>query len=199
MTIESIDVVFYTCMFLLPGYIIQEIITSLMPSKQYSDNIKLLRFLGYSILNLAVWSWLYMIVLDELKSDQALHWILLSAITFITSCVTGFLIGIVRNKEWIRKIFSKIKIQIEHPIPTAWDYKFSKTKDLRWVIVSLSNGEVIYGKYCTQSLSSSDASNRDLYLEEVYIYEEGKPWFRVEGTDGIWISANEIKFIEFRK
>ena len=141
MTIDSIDVVFYTCIFLLPGYIIQEIITSLMPSKQYSDNIKLLRFLGYSILNLAVWSWLYMIVLDELKSDQSLHWILLSAITFITSCVTGFLIGIVRNNEWLRKIFSKIKIQIEHPIPTAWDYKFSKTKDLRWVIVSLSNGE----------------------------------------------------------
>lgn len=75
MTIDSINVVFYTCIFLLPGYIIQEIITSLTPSKQYSDNVKLLRFLGYSILNLAVWSWLYMIVLNELKSDQALHWI----------------------------------------------------------------------------------------------------------------------------
>ena len=97
MTIDSINVVFYTCIFLLPGYIIQEIISSLMPSKQYPDNVKLLRFLGYSILNLATWSWLYMIVLDELKSNQALHWILLSAITFITSCVTGFLIGIVRS------------------------------------------------------------------------------------------------------
>ena len=141
MTIDSIDVVFYTCIFLLPGYIIQEIISSLMPIKQYSDTIKLLRILGYSILNLAVWSWLYMRVIGELKSDKVLYWVLLSAITFISSCVTGILIGIIRHKEWLRKIFSKIKIQIEHPIPTAWDYKFSKTKDSRWVIVSLSNGE----------------------------------------------------------
>jgi hypothetical protein len=196
--INSIDVVFYSVIFLLPGYIIEEIIKSIMPKKQYSEGINFLRYLAYSIVNLALWSWIYFIINNFILSTTIIYWILLILVTVITSIITGLVLGLVRKKEIIRKAFSNCGVQIEHPIPTAWDYKFSKTQEDRWVIVRLANNEIIYGKYGSKSLASSDDRYRDLYLEEVYVPDIDKEWKISERSDGIWISENEIKSIEFK-
>lgn len=198
MTITSIEMVFYTFIFLVPGYFIHEIIGTIMPNKNYAENIKFLRYLSYSIINCAIWSWVYMIILNHIGTKTVLYWILIVIITIFSSIITGIVMGIIRKNEIIRKMFIKMGIQIEHPIPTAWDYKFSEIKEARWIIVRLCNDEKIYGKYSTKSLSSSDTNNYDLYLEEVYTYVEGQPWKIVERTDGIWINSNEIKSIEFK-
>lgn len=49
-----------------------------------------------------------------------------------------------------------------HPVPTAWDYYFSKQEEA-WIIVTLKNGKTIYGKFSEHSFASSDAEERDLY------------------------------------
>lgn len=196
--LNSIDVVFYSVIFLLPGYIVEEIIKSIMPKKQYSEGINFLRYMAYSIVNLALWSWIYFIINKYTLPTSIIYWILLILVTVITSIITGLALGLVRKKEIIRKAFSKCGVQIEHPIPTAWDYKFSKTQETRWVIVRLANNEIIYGKYSCKSLASSDERYRDLYLEEVYVPNIDKEWKISDRSDGIWISANEIKSIEFK-
>lgn len=196
--INSIDVVFYTAIFLLPGYVVEEIIKSIMPKKQYSDGINFLRYLAYSIVNLALWPWVYFIINKYTLPTTANYWILLVLATVMTAIITGLVLGLIRKKEIIRKAFSKCGVQIEHPIPTAWDYKFSKTQEARWVIVRLANNEIIYGKFGIKSLASSDDRYRDLYLEEVYVPNKDKEWEISERSDGIWISANEIKSIEFK-
>lgn len=199
MQLESMETIFYTCIFLVPGYIIEELMRVVMPAKQNSEGIKLIRYLIYSIVNLAIWSWVYWLLITYLKSNALVYWILLVAITLCSAIITGFAMGLVRKQNIIRNIFSRFKIQIEHPVPTAWDYKFSEITDYNWLIIKLANGECVYGKYGCKSLASSDENYRDIYLEEIYTWEEGEDWKKVDGTEGVWINAEEIKSIEFRK
>jgi len=58
---------------------------------------------------------------------------------------------------------------LAHPVPTAWDYKFSNL-GTRYVIIDLKDGSIIYGKYSNNSFSSSIPEERDIYIEEVYTY-----------------------------
>lgn len=199
MTISSIEMVFYTCLFLVPGYFIDEIISSVMPNKQFSDGIKFLRFLSYSVINCAMWSWLYWLIGNNITSNNITYWVLIVAVTIISSVFTGTLLGILRKKDLFRKLLKFFGMQTEHPIPTAWDYKFSTTKDIKWVIVRLNNNEKVYGKYSTMSLASSDSNCHDIFLEEVYTHKGKYSWKMVDRSDGIWICADEIKSIEFFK
>ena len=199
MQIKSMEVVFYTAIFLLPGYIVEEMIRAIMPKKQYSEGIIFLRYLAYSIINLAIWSWLYFLIMKYITNATIVYWIAIVLATVMSSLVTGAVLGVKRKKECIRRIFSKCGLQIEHPIPTAWDYKFSETQDFRWVIIRLANDEMVYGKYANNSFTSSDESYRDIYLEEVYILDDENNWILAERSDGIWISPNEIKSIEFKR
>lgn len=199
MTLESIQTVFYTFIFLTPGYFIQEMISVFMPNKSYNEGVKMIRYITYSVINCAIWSWAYWIVLLKLSSDEIIFWVIIVSLTLISSIITGTVLGLLRKLELFRKLFKYFGIQTEHSIPTAWDYKFSTTNEGKWVIVRLASGEEVYGRYSTKSLSSSEPGFRDIYIEEVYTYEDGKPWNSVDGTDGIWINASEIRSIEFRK
>lgn len=62
MIIESYEYVIYTAMFLLPGYLINRIISLLVPSKGIDETDKVLRYLGYSLLNFTAWLWLFWLV-----------------------------------------------------------------------------------------------------------------------------------------
>lgn len=199
MTFDSIYTVFYTSLFLIPGYIIEEITASLMPRKKFIEGIIFLRCLAYSILNCAVWSWAYLLVMKEINNDSAWYWLLGLLITTIGAFILGVLLGVTRKRNIFRKIFNKLGIQIEHPIPTSWDYKFSNTEELRWVIVTLVDDKCIYGKYSLKSFTSSDQDERDIYLEEVYTFGEDGTWSLVPRSDGILIIGNSIKHIEFYK
>lgn len=57
MTISSIEVVVYTAYFVLPGYVIYGIVNSFVPMQIRSDAEKVLRFILYSLIELALWFW----------------------------------------------------------------------------------------------------------------------------------------------
>ena len=84
-----------------------------------------------------------------------------------------------------------------HGIPTAWDYKFSKTRRSVWIQVTLKDDKKIRGIYGPQSFASSVAEERDLYLQKVVrVLKDGK-WEHIERSEGVLIKGNEIKYIEF--
>lgn len=103
-----------------------------------------------------------------------------------------------QKKEIIKNIFIKFGIQTKHPIPTAWEYKFSNTNEPKWVIITLSSGKIVRGLYGTSSFSSSDEQFRDIYLQEVYMQKSEGMWEKVDRSDGIWVSPKEISLIEFK-
>lgn len=199
MIIQSLDIVFLTCIFLIPGYLISEIIALFCPPKNLSETKLFLKNLLYSIINCAVWSWAYQILLDsKIQYATILFWAIILSITLLGAAILGFFIGIINNKDLIRKFIVKItKRTVLHPIPTSWDYKFSKIKYGKWVIVRLNDGTLVAGLYASHSFSSSEINERDIYIEEVYLISEHNQWIKKERTDGILIKASEIKTIEF--
>jgi len=194
-TIDSIDIVVLTCQFVLPGYIVREVLSSVLPQKQISEGAHILEAIGYSILNFTLWCWLFQIVHVHLKCRPALYLFTTAASVCITSCLTGMAIGIIRAKQIFRSILQKIGINLTHPIPIAWDYKFSENKSY-WVEVTVSNGKTLRGLYSSRSFSSSDPAFRDLYIEALYL-KENDTWKRQAQTAGVWISPEEIRYIKF--
>ena len=66
--ISSISVVLYTCIFLLPGVIIEEVVGLISPLKRNSAAKQSIMWIGYSVLNDAIWSWLFWLVVKHDRS-----------------------------------------------------------------------------------------------------------------------------------
>ena len=177
MTIDTIDVVIYTFQFIVPGYIIRETISSISPQKNCSDGEKTVQAIGYSILNIALWYWLYWIIQHNVSRDSAWYRLLSTLAILLTGGITGVALGVIRAKNIFRKIFSFFKINYHQPVPTAWDYKFS-AGDKQWIEVMVNDGKVIRGLYSSKSFSASDSEYRDIYLEELYTKNQNgwKKW-----------------------
>lgn len=117
-------------------------------------------------------------------------------VTILGATIIAFLIGYIKQKGIIECVFSKLKVNKIHPIPSAWDYYFAK-QEPAWIIVTLKSGRVIYGKYFQNSFASSDAEERDLYIEKTYTVDEELNWIDDERSKGVFISKDDIEIIEF--
>ncbi len=146
MTIDSFEVVFYTCIFLLPGFIIKSVMDTLVPPTKHNDTKYFFSCLLYSIVDCAVWSWVYLLLNKISEEHPIIYWILLLIITVVGATLLAVFIGIIKQKGFIELLFSKMRINKIHPVPTAWDYYFSKQEE-SWIIVTLKNGKTIYGKF----------------------------------------------------
>lgn len=196
MTIDSIEVVFYTCVFLLPGFIIKSIMDTLVPPPRHNDAKYFFSCLFYSIVNCAVWSWAYISINTLSENHPIIYWLLILTITVLGSSLVAILISVIKQKGIIEWIFSRIKISKIHPVPTAWDYFFSK-QQASWIIVTLKSGKSIYGIFSTRSYASSDPEERDIYIEKTYVLKDDMTWEEDEKSNGILISKDEIETIEF--
>ena len=114
MIIESYEYVIYTAMFLLPGYLMNWIISILVPQRNGDQTDKVLRYLGYSLFNFTAWIWLFWLIRHNIEVDRTLYWLILSLAVVVTSSLTGVLFGVIRNKGCLRKLFAKFGLQIEH-------------------------------------------------------------------------------------
>lgn len=196
MIFESFDVVFYTCIFLLPGFIIKSILEAMIPTRRYSDTRYFFTCLLYSVINLAIWSWAYIWTAKTIDRHSVLYWIVLLLITGIGATVVAFLMGIIKQKKILDKIFSKIRINKINSIPSAWDYYFSQQAP-SWIIVTLKSGKTVYGLFSSHSYASSDLDERDLYIEKTYTVNENMEWIEDKKSGGILISMSEIETVEF--
>ena len=118
--------------------------------------------------------------------------------TIIAASALATVIGLIQQKQLIRKVLAHFKVYILHSIPNSWDYCFSKNQPT-WLIVTLVDGGIIYGQFSTKSFASSDAVERDLYIEKIYSIDDNNTWIEIEGIDGIYIPKEQIKTIEFLK
>lgn len=128
MFIDSFDVVFYTCTFLLPGFIINSVVNSLVPKTPLDDVRYALSCLLYSIINCALCSWFYVALIKNISSrNPVLYWFLMVIGTIVVALIVAFVIGFTQQKGVIENIFSWAGVNKVHPIPTAWDYFFQNS------------------------------------------------------------------------
>ena len=169
MTIDSFDIVFYTAVFVLPGFIINSIIDAMNPPKKHNDGIYLLKCIGLSLVSCGVWCWLYKIILECDKLPTLWHWVLLALTSVIGSSVLGIIIAVIKQFQCIDRILSKLKIKTIHTTPTAWDYLFFNQGE-SFIIVTLTDDTKLYGWYSSASFTSSDPDERDVFVEIGYNY-----------------------------
>lgn len=72
----------------------------------------------------------------------------------------------IRNRTWERSSSYDMT-------PKAWDYLFSDGC-CYWIKITLNNGLIISGKYSTKSFASSYPHDEDIYLEDIWIHNEGE-------------------------
>lgn len=200
MVFTSFEAVFYSAVFLLPGYIIKNVLDRLLPPPKYSDAKYFMVCFFFSTLNFVIFGWAYSLVRARVFICSLWYWILPSFISLGGAFILALLIGRIRQKGWMQTLLSELNPN--YPYPTAWDYWFSKSEPF-WVIVTLTNGDKIYGKYGRESYAASYVSGHDLYLESIYSIETMKnsnlKWNEVAGDKGILILGDTIKCIEFRE
>ena len=198
MTIDSFDIVFYTAIFVLPGFIINSIIDTMNPPKKHNDGIYLLKCIGLSLVSCGVWCWLYKIILECNKLSTLWHWILLSLTSVVGSALLGFVIALIKQSQCISWILSKLKINIMHATPTAWDYLFFN-QGSAFIIVTLTDDTKLYGWYSSNSFTSSDQDERDIFVEIGYKLSKDGKWEEDTQSGGFYVPKDQIKYIEFKK
>lgn len=193
MTYGSLDAVFYTALFILPGYVITSIVNAFNPQGRLNESKYFLKCLLYSLVNLGVWCWAYNIVLNNTASKSSLRWLLLTAITLLGAALLGFLIGVIKQKTLLSKLLNRLGISTIHPTVLAWDYLFSKQESY-YIIVKMDDDKIVRGWFSDKSFASSDPDNHDLYIEQCY----GEGWSEDPQSRGIYIPGDQIKYIEFK-
>jgi len=197
--IEAKETLFLTLAFVVPGFMWNCIHSVFTPRRVERTQLLFLRFLTFSCINYGVWSWLvYLVFKSEFfKKSAVVTGIAWLTMIFVSPVCLGFVTGLLSQKDFFRKVFARMGLSSIHAIPTAWDYKFSKSTKPVWVQVSLKDGRKIGGLYGGQSFASSVPEERDLYLQQVVRVSQDGKWERLKRSDGVLIRGDEIEYIEF--
>jgi hypothetical protein len=155
----------------------------------------------YSVINLAVWSWAYVLATnlrETLGLDDWIYWAILVAITLLGATITSFVIGAIIQRRFIGWLGSVFHLHSIDPTDTAWDWLFAKCEFCQ-VLVTLKDDREICGWYAEQSFSSSDSNDRDLYIQYTYKKDSNGVYQQDPESRGIYIPKDSIKYIELRK
>lgn len=110
--------------------------------------------------------------------------------------IAGIALGWAGHRNVVWDSARRFGLNIVHPMPTAWDRRFS---DLRgsWVVITLKDGRKVGGWMGQKSVASSDPENRDLYVEKIYEIDDAG--FKDVGDKSALFLPGEISTVEFIK
>ena len=118
-------------------------------------------------------------------------------VVVVVPLVIGVFVGIGVQQGWIYRLLRRLNLEPVHGIPSAWDWKFMRAES-RWITVHLKNGEIIVALYDENCFVSTDSTERDLYLSNVYTWEsENDAPVRENRVDGLLLKGDSIDRIEF--
>jgi len=114
--------------------------------------------------------------------------------TFVGPALIGLALGLNIRKGWTQRILGKVGINTIHPVDSAWDFRFGSCGRC-WVQVTLKDGTEWAGLFGSGSFASTDSSERDIYIEQVYSVDDEGAW--VSRTSGVLLSGDQVQSIEF--
>lgn len=188
----TIDKILLLAIFFVPGFIYLKAYRLFIAETKTDFSKDLYEALGFSFLNAIIFSYpLYIIhQTDFLVTNPFLYFIILGAIILLAPVLWAFLFYVISKKKW----FSRFMIA---PTKSAWDSFFAQ-RECYYCIVTLKNGRKVGGKYGLRSFSSTYPNPKEIYLEEVWkINKKGGFKYKINQTEGILITENEIESIEF--
>lgn len=116
----------------------------------------------------------------------------------IMPAICGLLSGVFRQKRCGLTLLRCLGLKTfeQHQIPTAWDYIFSRITP-RWAIITLKNGQRIFGYAGTSAYFSSDPDSRDLFLSRVLTLAPDGRMVEVLNSAGVYVAKDELSVVEF--
>jgi hypothetical protein len=188
--IENVQLVIW---FVVPGlvalYARAQFLTGRMPAQ--ADAI--LPCLSLSLVCVAIGQPIQQYLLPSQQSQWYLAGTLV--VLFVVPVALGALLGLSAQRGWGKRLLHKLKMNVIHQVPCAWDWKFADCTNGAWLLIVLKDGTKYGGLFGTQSFASSDGKERDLYIERVYDIGDDNVW-RPLGQ-GALIVASEIRTVEF--
>jgi hypothetical protein len=198
MTIGSFDVALLTLAFIVPGFIADSVV-GLAVARKLTPETTLLRYLTLTCYNYALCSWLiYLMVRGRFFPSHpgaaAIGWVF---VFLVSPILLGIATAKLRQGTLISKLMTRVGLSAIRPNPTAWDECFVRGQPAM-ILVTMKDGFTVAGKFANRSAASSDPSDRDLFIEEVWRTGEGDaPWTAVPDSGGIWIRGDQIQHIQF--
>lgn len=123
------------------------------------------------------------------------RWIAWFILLFILPALLGALLGANVRKGWTKGLLTRVGINTVHPVNAAWDWYFGGCKEC-WVLVVLKDGTKWAGYLGQRSFMSSDPSERDILIENVYeLDSKTDAW--TPRPSSVWIAHGEIQSLEF--
>ncbi len=188
---ETDKLLIFIC-FVIPGFVSLKIYGLLQPSAHKESENQLIDAVSYSCINYALlFLPIYMVEKFQIQSTYPIIYILFYTFVLLLAPVLWASILIKLRKT---KFFQRA---MPHPTARTWDYVFGQGKPY-WIIVTLTDGKQIAGRYDTSSFASSSPAPEQLYLEEAWtINDDGGFERKRTKTAGIMILAPDIATIEF--
>ncbi|MCF6285147.1 MAG: DUF6338 family protein, partial [Candidatus Hydrogenedentes bacterium] len=188
----------FILIFILPGFILQSTVGAFVPQSKETGVGAALQFLKLSLFNLAVcFPLIYLLRASDFFLQNAnrslVAWF---AVLVIVPSVIGVGLGLLHQKNILRSLVQLVGFSMTSPIPTSWDYIFSKTPAV-WVLVTLKDGSQVGGLWGSDSFASSNPNERDLYIERVFKVAQDGQWKEISRSSGILIQGEDIRHIEF--
>lgn len=198
MIFNNYEAAFYTVLLLVPGFIMNMGYAYLVPVREGQAQLVLVRYVVFScFLYALIWPFVGPLYKLNYWISHPFRWsLILILILIVLPYTLGLLIGLINGRNWIRAILRRVGINPIHPAPTAWDYVM--VRDSGYVVVTLKNGNHIFGLFAENSMASSVSAEKDIYLEKMYKIDEEDNWQLIERDQGVWINGSEILHIEFR-
>lgn len=116
--------------------------------------------------------------------------------TLLLPASLGLVSGIVLKAEWNTPILTRLAMPIVHPTVRAYDFAFGDIRTDRFVIITYSDGTLIYGYFGDRSLASSAVDRGDIYLERLYDLKEGV-WTPSDPPKAALLILKDLRSIEF--
>ena len=188
----TFDKILLITIFFVPGFIYLKAYRLLIAETKTDFSKDLYEALGYSFLNAIIFSYpIFIIHRDGLINNHPVSYFLILGLIVIVAPIIGAVIfQMLSKKKW----YSRFLIT---PTKSSWDSFFSN-RESYFVIITLKNGRKIGGKYGLKSYSSTYPNPKEIYIEEVWELNEKNGFIKkVEQTEGILITENEISTIEF--
>jgi hypothetical protein len=191
LNIWEADKLIFFIAFIIPGFVSLKTYDLLHPSEAKESSKSLVEALTYSCINYAVLGLpAYYLLSVVILEYPILIWLLAVFTMVVFPILLSFFLSKIRQLEFFQK-------NAPHPTKMAWDFIFSQ-RQWYWVIVELTDGKRIGGKYAGNSFASNYPTPVQIYLEECWHLDEDDTFDRPRGgTAGILIASSQIKTVEF--
>lgn len=199
MTIDKVEVLLLTFLFVVPGFIIHSILSLCVPRRQEAKELLLLRFLVFSAINFTCFLPLIIVGADThfVARHPIYSWIIFCGMVLVWPVVLGLVFAFIDKKQLVALGLKKLKNNPMHPVPNAWDVKFANAKG-EWMLITLNDGETFSGFFGDGAIASSDPDERDIFLREYRVKVRGNRFVCPPDSRGILLSKDSIKHIQFQ-